>query len=1041
MFRKAWILGTALFLLAGVISAPARTHKGGVPAYLSPSMGASAAALPMRGDEPFRYTGPMAQPRRDDPDTTYHSDYGDDFVVGWTYYDYQANGSIGKMLVRDSHKGVHFVWMKGFDSQQTLRHVQYNYLVGEQLGDFQPGSFIGSTAPNARLDVASGDRTGYVNMDVLRSDERALVNFHVVHPPEHEVAYTGTGFAWDWDRGVGAFQQYNPGQWEDVQLLWPHGGISSANVMHILSTESPPTGANQHWQRLGYWHGATDQDVNGWDFNSPAINLDTVGTIGPMVSGSHTSNKVVMAWLATRGSIDDEDYINQPGYWQRNNDIKYVVSNDGANFDLDNGIKSLTKTIAPRPDMIDIDLNEAYGDTFRPYCDLDIQFDPWGDDQLYAAFATPMVKEYPSADSVIIAATGEHNILWFWNGRRDTITQIYDAYYFSRTANGGGLKSRNGAWRLNADRPSIAFNPDDPGTIYVVWVNFAKIVELNEAGNDFDWFGDEVGDTSALGYKAADVMCSISTDYGITWRAPINLTNTHWTGNAAPRPGDMASEAWASAAYLADDTLHIAFVRDTEAGGTIQTPSEGPATNSPWIYQRVAIRDLPLNDPTPLHEVAQGQTFMYHNYLDFGPTINEGLTRRNPGVPIPNARVTLTTYAHGGGAHELQGVNLVYRVDGGEEHYVAMANPSDSTWTAAIPGQADGAYVWYKIVATNDVDLQVSAPKDGSWWAYVVRPADGLSIHDIQYMPEEWSDINDYSLYRGYSVHVTGVVTTPSAYNAVYQGFAIQDAAAAWSGVYVRNAQGQVNQGDRVSVYGTVLERDPNQSDKWEYETFIRADSIQILAQGQALPNPIAIDSVAQLTFGGGSESLEGVLVKIEGVAVGDMTDIDGATTDYWPITDNSRNGWLSILGLSAAQVNGIGMRNWVRQIQLGYVQGVLSENYGHYAIQLREPRDVEEVSVENDPGTLPSRFSLSAAYPNPFNSTTTINFSLPKTGLASVAIYDLSGRLVSTLVEGQITAGAHQITLNAADMATGVYVVRLDAFGRTATQKLVLMK
>jgi hypothetical protein len=90
---------------------------------------------------------------------------------------------------------------------------------------------------------------------------------------------------------------------------------------------------------------------------------------------------------------------------------------------------------------------------------------------------------------------------------------------------------------------------------------------------------------------------------------------------------------------------------------------------------------------------------------------------------------------------------------------------------------------------------------------------------------------------------------------------------------------------------------------------------------------------------------------------------------------------------------------------------------------------------------TLPDAFALHAAYPNPFNPSTTIAFDLPRAAHVKLAVFDLQGRVVATLAEGTLQAGKHEVLLQASSLASGIYFVRLTAKEFTATQKLLLLK
>ncbi len=79
--------------------------------------------------------------------------------------------------------------------------------------------------------------------------------------------------------------------------------------------------------------------------------------------------------------------------------------------------------------------------------------------------------------------------------------------------------------------------------------------------------------------------------------------------------------------------------------------------------------------------------------------------------------------------------------------------------------------------------------------------------------------------------------------------------------------------------------------------------------------------------------------------------------------------------------------------------------------------------------------------YPNPFNPETVVPFELVERTAVSLKVYDLLGRLVETLVEGELSAGVHEVIFRAGELPTGVYLVRLEAGGWVSTQRMTLMK
>jgi hypothetical protein len=94
------------------------------------------------------------------------------------------------------------------------------------------------------------------------------------------------------------------------------------------------------------------------------------------------------------------------------------------------------------------------------------------------------------------------------------------------------------------------------------------------------------------------------------------------------------------------------------------------------------------------------------------------------------------------------------------------------------------------------------------------------------------------------------------------------------------------------------------------------------------------------------------------------------------------------------------------------------------------------------DTKTVPAVFALNQNYPNPFNPTTTITFTLAKSGYTTLKVYDILGREVAALVNGEMKAGiVNTVTFNASKVASGVYFYRLQSGSFAETKRLVFMK
>ncbi len=98
-------------------------------------------------------------------------------------------------------------------------------------------------------------------------------------------------------------------------------------------------------------------------------------------------------------------------------------------------------------------------------------------------------------------------------------------------------------------------------------------------------------------------------------------------------------------------------------------------------------------------------------------------------------------------------------------------------------------------------------------------------------------------------------------------------------------------------------------------------------------------------------------------------------------------------------------------------------------------------LSVESENQFLPTEFEITGIYPNPFNSTTTIEYAMPFVSEVSLNLYNLSGQRIETLVNGRLQAGVHHVTLNAGDLPSGLYFVKLEGSGQSFTRKIMLLK
>jgi uncharacterized protein (DUF1501 family) len=113
--------------------------------------------------------------------------------------------------------------------------------------------------------------------------------------------------------------------------------------------------------------------------------------------------------------------------------------------------------------------------------------------------------------------------------------------------------------------------------------------------------------------------------------------------------------------------------------------------------------------------------------------------------------------------------------------------------------------------------------------------------------------------------------------------------------------------------------------------------------------------------------------------------------------------------------------------------EGVLSGDY--------EDLGFINVQVSNEQRQQPRAFKLQQNYPNPFNPTTTISFVLPTSGQVRLQVFDLSGRLIQTMVDKTLSAGEHSMLFDASSLSSGMYLYRLETPYGASSKTMTLIK
>ena len=184
--------------------------------------------------------------------------------------------------------------------------------------------------------------------------------------------------------------------------------------------------------------------------------------------------------------------------------------------------------------------------------------------------------------------------------------------------------------------------------------------------------------------------------------------------------------------------------------------------------------------------------------------------------------------------------------------------------------------------------------------------------------------------------------------------------------------------------------------------------------------------------------------VNAQGVISGRVIDSDslpvsgvhvfGGTGDFPPGSYTDDAGRFSFTCLAARFAFTFSKNSFVTQIK--YMQ-VFPESSVVLDAQMKE---VVSVLQRNGSG-IPREYALSEPYPNPFNPSTTIQFSLPRDGRIQLLVFDVKGTLVDRLYSGSQRAGQFHAIWDASGFASGVYLIQLRAQSVTLTRKCLLIR
>ena len=254
-----------------------------------------------------------------------------------------------------------------------------------------------------------------------------------------------------------------------------------------------------------------------------------------------------------------------------------------------------------------------------------------------------------------------------------------------------------------------------------------------------------------------------------------------------------------------------------------------------------------------------------------------------------------------------------------------------------------------------------------------------------------------------------------------------------------QDADGQLWGGDmlRLNMATPVTERGTEEFNTYAYQGLVRAAALGLTADPYNTSTDV--EFIPHMDGFPNGRRLEDDVTTIELQAVGGLV-LAAVGLPFDDATAGDYSDLASDMLVAELTYNAGPIRNDIPLPGVFPYQADPHRGYDYVKQLTVEDPGMQSTSIQGLGIAVPDAYILEQNYPNPFNPSTTIQYQVTNPGTVAVKVYDLQGRLVDTLVEGDHDLGVHSLQWDASSLASGTYFYRIEANGRAYQAKKALL-